>query len=104
MLQVNNWRRKNMSNLQQPSMGGFPERNELVVQPVEVGYPVLTGVKEQTQLASLMEAGFMWEEAVKLLNMRENICENEEMHQRMGEDYRMHFARWLVEHGEISES
>ena len=93
-----------MSNSQQSSMGGFPDRNESVVQPVEVEYPVLTGTKEQTQLASLIEAGFMWEEAVKLLNMRENICENEEMRQRMGEDYRMHFVRWLVEHGEISES
>ena len=93
-----------MSNSQQPSMGGFSDHNEPVAQPVELAQPILDGTKEQTQLVTLMETGFMWEEAVKLMAMRENICENEEMHQRMSEDYRMHFARWLVEHGEISES
>jgi hypothetical protein len=93
-----------MSNPQLPSMGGFSDHNEPVVQPVELAQPVLDGTKEQTQLVTLMETGFMWEEAVKLVTMRENICENAEMHQRMSEDYRLHFARWLVEHGEISES
>ena len=93
-----------MSKSQQPSMGGFSEHNEPTLQPVEVEYPVIDSTKGQTQLASLLETGFMWEEAVKLLHMRENLCENAEMHQRRSEDYRMHFARWLLEHGEISES
>ncbi len=93
-----------MSNQQQPSMGGFPEHHEPAIQPAEVDYAIFDGAQGQTHLASLMETGFMWEEAVKLMHMRENLYENAEMHQRMEEDYRMHFARWLLEHGEISES
>ena len=51
----------------------------------------------------LIEMGFAWEEAVKLLNLREHLSENAEMHQRLADDHRMQFARWLYEQGEITE-
>ncbi len=59
--------------------------------------------KEQAMLDQLLDTGFRWDEAVKLLIMRENLCENAEMHQRMCEDYRMHFVKWLYERGVMSE-
>ncbi len=55
------------------------------------------------QLDYLMESGFEWGEAVKLLCMREHLYENSEVRQRMADDLRTHFVRWLYEHGEISE-
>ncbi len=58
---------------------------------------------EQVMLNQLLDAGFRWDEAVKLLTMKENLCENAEMHQRMSDDYRRHFVKWLYEHGIVSE-
>ena len=52
----------------------------------------------------LLEAGFEWEEASRLLHLHNHLYENAEMRQRMTDDYRMHFAQWLYEHGEISEA
>jgi hypothetical protein len=58
---------------------------------------------EQEQVESLMERGFFWEEAVKLVQMHEHIYENVEVRQRMAEDDYMQFARWLYEQGAINE-
>jgi hypothetical protein len=59
---------------------------------------------EQLMLDYLLESGFQWDEAVVLLNLREHIYENAEMRQRISEDYRMHFVKWLYEHGLVSDS
>jgi hypothetical protein len=52
----------------------------------------------------LLDNGFQWDEAVTLMNLREHLYENAEMRQRVTEDYRMHFVKWLYEHGLVSDS
>ncbi len=66
-------------------------------------YNKVENPREQVMLNQLLDAGFRWDEAVKLLTMRENLCENAEMHQRMSDDYRRHFVKWLYEHGIVGE-
>ncbi len=58
---------------------------------------------EQRQVDALMERGFLWEEAVQLVQLREHIYENVEVKQRLEEDAHMQFARWLYERGAINE-
>jgi len=52
---------------------------------------------------NLIDTGFVWEEAVMLLNMHEHLYENAEIRQRMTDDQRIQFVQWLYQHGEISE-
>ncbi len=93
-----------MKDAPQPFMGGFPEHNERTVQHAEKEAIRDGMTTEQLLMNSLLEAGFAWEEAVKLLHLRESLYDNAEMRQRMAEDYRMHFARWLYEQGELREA
>jgi hypothetical protein len=58
---------------------------------------------EQRQVEDLMERGFLWEEAIKLVQLHEHMYENAEVRQRLEEDEHMQFARWLYEQGEINE-
>jgi hypothetical protein len=58
---------------------------------------------ERKQVETLMERGFFWEEAVKLVQLHEHIYENIEMRQRLEEDEYMQFVRWLYEQGAINE-
>ncbi len=58
---------------------------------------------EQQQVEQLMAGGFLWEEAVKLVQMREHIYENVEMKQRVEDNDHMQFARWLYQQGAINE-
>lgn len=58
---------------------------------------------EQRQIDALMERGFLWEEAVQLVQLREHIYENVEVKQRLEADEHMQFARWLYEQGAINE-
>ena len=92
-----------MKNRQTPGGGSF-EHNERLLQHIQTGQYSDHVQEEQIQLDHLMETGFEWEEAVKLLRMREQLYENSEVRQRMADDLRTHFARWLYEHGEISET
>jgi hypothetical protein len=92
-----------MKNRSQSSMGGLPEHSEQAVQHTEVETSAPGISEEQMLLDYLIEMGFVWQEATKLLNLREHLYENMEMRQRMTDDCRMHFARWLYEHGEIRE-
>src|SRR5579862_1738521 len=90
-----------MKNPQQAYPGGLPEYSERLMPPIDAALPRIT--KEQSQLNALLESGFAWEEAVSLLALREHLYDNKEMRQRMAEDYRIHFVRWLYEQGELSE-
>lgn len=96
-----------MKNNAASSMGGMQEHNERS-EGTSVGArsiaPHGPGSAEEIFLDYLLESGFGWEEAQKLINLRENLCENMEMRQRMADDCRMHFARWLYEQGEIREA
>ena len=91
-----------MNNRQHP-MNMFSEHNELSIQHVEAETASINIREEQLLLDYLLEGGFVWEEAVKLVYLREHLHENGEMRQRMQDDCRMHFARWLYEHGEMRE-
>ena len=85
------------------SMHNFSEHNERAGQHIKEEPRSTTISEEHMLLDYLLEAGFMWEEAVKLLHLREHLYENAEMQQRIADDSRMHFARWLYEHGEMSD-
>lgn len=56
------------------------------------------------QADDLVQSGFRWEEAVKLVQLREHLYDNSEVRQRMAADHRMLFVRWLYEHGEMDEN
>lgn len=95
-----------MSSRTQPPSGGFSEHNERSTQPsqrTDIDIPGPQVDNEQLLLDYLLERGFGWEEAEKLLALRDHLYDNDEMRQRMADDYRVHFARWLLEQGEISE-
>jgi len=97
-----------MKNMSQPFMGGFPEQNERTDRIPTTGdrsreASAIGTIEDQILLDYLIEMGFVWEEAVKLLNLREHLYENAEMRQRLADDSRMLFARWLYEQGEMSE-
>jgi hypothetical protein len=84
-------------------MGSYSEHNDRAVQHIEAETSTIDISEEQMLMDYLLELGFVWNEAEKLISIREHLYENAEMRQRMQEDYRVQFARWLYEQGEISE-
>jgi len=58
---------------------------------------------EQVLIEHLLVMGFTWDEVISLLDLREHLYEGAEMRQRMANDHRMQFVRWLYEHGELQE-
>ncbi len=80
------------------------EHNERRVQQAEIDNSVVGITEEQMLLDYLIDAGFVWEEAIKLIDMREHLYANSEMRQRVAEDNRMQFARWLYEQEELDEA
>ena len=61
--------------------------------------PAETTLEEQLAVEGLLDDGFSWEESLGLLRMRTKILENPEMQ----EHPRMQFARWMYQHGYLSE-
>ncbi len=95
-----------MENMQTTSSNGHPEYNEQrekFAHSFEAKNHTSGSSGDQVMLDYLMNAGFAWEEAVMLLYLREHLYENSEMRQRMTDDLRMHFARWLYSNGEMNE-
>ncbi len=92
-----------MKDRPQHSSGGFSEYSEPVVQHSRNETSITGAVAEQLLLDYLLDMGFTQEVARKLLDLREHLYENAEMRQRMADNYRMQFARWLREQGEIKE-
>ncbi|GHO44798.1 hypothetical protein [Ktedonospora formicarum] len=96
-----------MSNLHDPSMGGsfFEQPHDGLKQSPSMDPEVSAKeiAREQVLLHALLEQGFLWDEAIKLIRMREHLYENTEMRQRMAEDCHIQFARWLYEQGELNE-
>lgn len=72
-------------------------------QHVEAETTTMSSAEEQMLLDYLLVQGFSQEEGTRLMYMRENLYENAEMRQRVTDDCRMHFARWLYEQGEMNE-
>lgn len=98
-----------MKNRPQPQPGGFSEHNERAAHHTPytghagIDRPTSHFSEVQMLLDYLLETGFALEEAEKLLDLRDHLYDNAEMRQRMTDDYRMHFARWLYEQQEINE-
>jgi hypothetical protein len=86
-----------------PFSGGFAEHNDPLTPPIDTQVVDTQTSAGQQHMHRLMDAGFLWDEAVKLISLRDHLYENQEMRQRMELDLRIQFARWLLEHGEISE-
>ena len=87
-----------MKNNPQPS-----EHNERRTQHAEAMNQAVSISEEQLLLDYLIDNGFVWEEAVKLVHMREHLYSNSEMRQRLADDAYMQFARWLYKQGELNE-
>ena len=93
-----------MRNMQSSSAGRspeFPEKHEKATHQFEAKCYTPSTESDQSMIDDLIDRGFTWEEATALLDMHEHLYENAEMHQRMAEDCRMQFVRWLYEHGEF---
>ena len=88
-----------MKNKPQP-----PEYNERTAQQAAIETPASQAHEINILIDYLLEEGFAWEEATKLLHLHEHLCENSEVRQRLADDHHMQFARWLYEQGEISEA
>jgi hypothetical protein len=50
-------------------------------------------------LDDLFDAGFTWEEGVRLLILREHLYEVPEVRERVTGDPHVHFVRWLYHQG-----
>jgi hypothetical protein len=92
-----------MGHFQPPSMDNGEEPYEQLSYPSPAELPLVNATTEQQKLDFLLQRGFRWEEAVKLLRFQGILYENSEMRQRINDDPRMQFARWLYEQGEMSD-
>lgn len=81
----------------------YNERQEELAHPLEAKQHTPSPNGDQVMLEYLTNAGFLWEEAMMLLHLREHLYENAEMRQRITDDLRMHFVRWLYTNGEMDE-
>ncbi len=88
-----------MKNHPQPS-----EYNERRIQHAETMNEAVSAHEAQLLLDYLIDNGFAWEEAIRLVHMREHIHDNSEVRQRVEDDAHMQFARWLYEQGELNEN
>ena len=88
-----------MKNHPQPS-----EFNERRIQQAETMNEAVSAHEAQILLDYLIDNGFAWEEAIRLVHMREHIHDNSEVRQRMADDAHMQFARWLYAQGELNEN
>jgi len=78
------------------------ERPDSQVQEAHMNPPV--GISdEQAQVDILIKDGFVWDEAIRLVYFRDHLYSNGEMRQRVANDHRMQFMRWLYEQGELQE-
>lgn len=87
-----------------PPPNGFTDQPKQSTRRLETKHYHPGTSKEQLLLDYLLDSGFQWDEAVILLNMREHLYENAEMRQRITEDYRMHFVKWLYEQGMVNDN
>ncbi len=92
-----------MQNRQQPPQDNAFEQGEYLIPPMEFDTVMDTIQEEQKQLEYLLGLGFTWDETRKLQYQRTHAYENVEMQERLEDDSRIHFARWLYEQGEINE-
>ncbi len=87
-----------------PLPDGCSESHKHVPQKVGSRQYAFDATTDQVMLDYLLDNGFQWEEAVTLLRLREHLYENAEMHQRITDDLRMQFVKWLYEHDMLSDT
>jgi hypothetical protein len=85
------------------SYSEYNERKDKLSHHLESKHYTPSSCGDQLLRDALMSAGFAQEEAAMLLHFREHLYENAEIRQRMTDDLRMHFARWLYISGEMNE-
>jgi hypothetical protein len=90
-----------MHDRQQHLSGPSQERDEALAHVLGMNTPDKQP-EEQRFLDYLLGTGFTHNEAIKLVYQRTHLYENSEMRQRVHDDWRIQFARWLYEHGEIT--
>ena len=90
-----------MQNKHQHQYGSSPERDETLTHILTAGTTTMP-LEEQRYLDYLLATGFSHNEAIQLVHQRVHLYENSEMRQRVHDDARIQFARWLFEQGEIS--
>jgi hypothetical protein len=90
-----------MQNPSQPARGKLSAQNERPQTPAAPA--ALDDELNRRLMEQLFTVGFRWQEAARILTLRENLYANSEMRQRQAEDGRLLFARWLYEQGEITE-
>ena len=88
-----------MQNRHQSFQGNVSESSQCAEESVSTE----SMLEEQRQQEYLMSLGFTWDETRKLQYQRVHLYENVEMQQRLADDYRINFVRWLYEQGEINE-
>jgi hypothetical protein len=92
-----------MKHIGQSSMGGFSDYNEHSIQNAAKMHAQPDIAEHSASIDMLVKRGFTREEAERLLHLQEHLYENPEIIQRMAEDNRLLFARWLYKQGEIYE-
>jgi hypothetical protein len=93
-----------MKRTHQQSSWGSSEQNEPVSHNVQTDQASIESTNDSVQLDVLMETGFSRDEATRLSHLRKHLYENVEVRQRLNNDNRLLFARWLFEHGEMHEN
>jgi hypothetical protein len=93
-----------MKHTHQQSSWGSSEHNEPLIHNVSTDHASIESTNDSVQLDVLMQTGFSREEATRLSHLRKHLYKNVEVRQRLNNDNRLLFARWLFEHGEMSEN
>ena len=94
---------ENMHIISSNSHSEYDEPQDQLMHALEAKCDAPSSCEDRFLLDYLMNASFTWEEAVMLLHLREHLYENAEIRQRMTDDLRLHFARWLYANGEMNE-
>lgn len=92
-----------MSHQSNSSFSDMSDSHETFMQQMSTESVSNEASERQGWLDYLQEEGFLWVEAMKLIDLRMHLYENVEMRQRLANDCRLHFARWLYEQGELHE-
>lgn len=64
--------------------------------------PADTPLSDQLALDALFDQGFIWEQGLRLLLLRDHLYDVPEIRERITEDPHVHFVRWLYRHGVYS--
>lgn len=93
-----------MKHTHQQSSWGSSEPNEPLMHNISTDQASIESAGDSAHVDVLIETGFSLEEATRLSHLRQHLYENVEVRQRLNNDNRLLFARWLFEQGEMHEN